>query len=323
MWVFTLLLCVALAFAAKSYHKFDIEDAEELFEEFIKNHNKHYADEDEKAWRFIIFKHNLELINRQNAKSDSAAFDINMFTDLTPEEFIIIYTGYRGLNASNCDSQEPNFKTAPDAFDWREQNKVTGIRNQERCGACWAFGAVGNLESQYAIKYNQILDFSEQQLVDCDKNSFGCSGTQDLAYPFMYWMEHGPMLEEDYKYEGSDGTCRADDSKAKAKISGCVAYSTNDEEALKKALHDVGPLAIAIDATSIMHYNHGVMDGCTCNSINHAVLLVGYGTEKDIPFWVIKNSWGADWGEDGFFKVKRGVNSCCMMDDTMVTAVLA
>ncbi|XP_028167653.1 thiol protease aleurain-like [Ostrinia furnacalis] len=271
-----------------------------------------------------IFKDNLKKINERNKKSKTAVFGINRFTDLTTEEVLQMYTGYRLNDPYECPpAHDSPDMTPPESLDWRDKNKVTRVKDQGNCGSCWAFSAVGNLEGQYAIKHNELQEFSEQQLVDCDKYDFGCGGGL-MDHAFIWLQKNGGIeLEKDYPYEGKDNKCNFDNSKAFATVSNCVRFNvTNNEEMLKQYLATTGPLSIAVDAMPMAAYTGGILDDCASNDLNHGVLLVGYGTENGEPYWLIKNSHGTTFGDNGYIKIRRGINLCNIMGSEIITTVL-
>ncbi|XP_050667715.1 uncharacterized protein LOC126967282 [Leptidea sinapis] len=213
----------------------------------------------------------------------------------------------------------------PDSFDWRDKNVVTPVKNQGACGSCWAFSCIGSVESQYAIKNQRLALFSEQQLVDCDDRSFGCAGSMGIDYPFLYLMEKGGLLESDYPYIGMDGVCQYKQEKVQVKLSGCRSLVVNgDEEKLKALIYKYGPASIAVAASELKSYRGGIVSDYTCYdySVNHAVLLVGYGSEGGVPYWIVKNSWGSEWGENGFFRMQRGVNCLNLLVAEPVQAIV-
>ncbi|CAH2104173.1 unnamed protein product [Euphydryas editha] len=316
------VLCVGIT-SAKPMIQYLLRNAPDHFEDFIKTYNKEY-DETEKAIRYGIFVKNLENINILNQKSNDTTFDINKFSDLSTEEFIQRYTGYRHSNVSNycINSDQLDLKPVdvPEEFDWRQKGVVTRVKNQ-MCNSCWAFSATGTVESAYAIKTRQQVVLAEQQLIDCDKQSDGCNG----GYPIKalkYFQDNGAMTEDDYPYEAKNGQCRFNSQKVKAKVKNCVLVQGNEDGFVEKLLQ-IGPLSIALDAEPVQHYKGGIMKtDCQGTKVNHAVLLVGYGKGEDgTPYWLIKNSWGADWGEKGYFRIHRGVN-CVLVADTTPAGVV-
>lgn len=287
-----------------------------------------YNDTQEKAYRYKIFKHNLEEINIKNQVEDHAVFSINKFSDMSKSEIISKYTGLSlpSLMQENfCRAiildGPPN--KAPINFDWRQYNAVTPVRVQGNCGSCWAFSTLAGIESQYSIKYNKQISLSVQQLVDCDTSNMGCAGgLLHTALEQIINAGGGVLQEEDYPYKGVDKQCNLPHNNFAVQVLGCYRYIVMNEEKLKDVLRAVGPIPVAIDAASIVDYSRGIIRTCTYYGLNHAVLLVGYGVQDGVPYWTLKNTWGDDWGEHGYFRVRQNVNSCGIINDLASTAVI-
>ncbi|CAH0700310.1 unnamed protein product [Spodoptera exigua] len=205
---------------------------------------------------------------------------------------------------------------------FRENLKKANILNAQ--SEHTRFGAI---ESQYALKNGKLAEFSEQQTVDCDKGSGGCGGGL-MTSAFSTIMEMGGLeSESDYPYIAKSQSCQFDAGKVAVKLSGCTNYKLKSQERLKELVATVGPIAIAVKASNFQGYHGGVMKDDLCNygQINHAILLVGYGTEDGKPYWLAKNSWDTTFGEDGYIKFPRGDNydSCGVMNDFMASPILA
>ncbi|XP_030749405.1 cathepsin L1-like [Sitophilus oryzae] len=293
------------------------------FQSFKLEHGKTYQNPAEETARFAIFRDNLRSIERHNARYEQGletyTQGINKFADMTHAEFkAMLKLQYRGKPAmkSTKNFELPKEATVPDSIDWREKNAVTEIKNQGFCGACWAFAVTGTTEGAYAIKTGNLTSLSEQQLIDCAlEMNIGCQGGQ-LEENFPYIEEYGLESEADYPFEGTDGTCRYDSTKVVTYVSSYVAFN-GSEDKLKEAVGTAGPVAVGIDADYIQLYESGIFSDSDCNpkALDHAVLVVGYGTENGTDYWLIKNSWGASWGESGYFRFLRGVNQCGIQAD--------
>jgi cathepsin F len=326
--ILILFVLLGLSFSSNILTASD-ESIFEQFQDFLKIYQKRYTTIEEFQLRWEIFRENyknIETFNYMAAASNEEVTHENgvtQFFDLTPEEFA---KQYLTLNISHLQkikalkSQNKliaNFHdgAAPEAWDWREKGVVSVVKNQGMCGSCWAFSAVGNIEAQYAIKTNQSVLFSEQQLVDCDKVDQGCNGgLMEDAFKYVEGA-HGIMQASDYSYSGKQGSCKYEESKALAKVTGYKFAGTEDENQIKQILYENGPLAIAINATPLQFYFGGVFNPwfnwmCNPKSINHGVLLVGYGVSGSKAYWIVKNSWGSGWGEKGFFRIIAGKGAC-------------
>lgn len=237
---------------------------------------------------------------------------MNRYADLTNEEFVKVFTGFKfqGLPPdTNVTQRSTSFTVA--TFDWRGR-AVTSVKRQEKCGACWSFAAAGALEGQIYLKKKRLISLSPQNLIDCvetDETS-GCSG--GIMTDAYEWISHnGIESESDYQYEARDDrSCRYQPLKRNASCSGFYQLPFGSEDDLKRFVATIGPISVGIDAKyeTLQFYSSGVYYEPNCDplNINHAVLVVGYGTdENDQDYWIIKNSWGIFWGENGYLRFVR------------------
>jgi len=218
----------------------------------------------------------------------------------------------------------------PESHDWRAYGAVSGVKDQGQCGSCWAFSTVGNIEGQYAIKYKQMKLFSEQQLVSCDNYDGGCQGGW-MERAMTYIQYNGGLTTSDvwpyYSGNNNAGYCyQISQNQVAVQVVKSEILST-DETEIKKALYSRGPLAVVLNAgASLQYYVKGIIDlsSYDCNpwNLDHAVLIVGYGTENGKDYWIVKNSWGYWWGENGFFRIARGKGTCGI-NAHVVTATIA
>nr|XP_003707276.1 PREDICTED: uncharacterized protein LOC100880620 [Megachile rotundata] len=295
-----------------------------LFEDFVKTYNKTYLSAKEKADRYKVFRKNLKMIEKlRKFEQGTAVYGVTMFADLTPEEFKTKYLGLKtNLNQENdIPLQEaviPDIDLPP-KFDWREYNAVTPVKDQGQCGSCWAFSAIGNIEGQYAIKHKKLLSLSEQELVDCDNLDDGCGGGYMInAYKTVEKLG-GLELETDYPYDARNEKCHFLKNKAKVQVASALNI-TNDEKKMAQWLVKNGPISVGINANAMQFYFGGVSHPfkflCDPANLDHGVLIVGYATstyplfKKKLPYWIIKNSWGPKWGEQGYYRVYRGDGTC-------------
>uniref|UniRef100_A0A914QJL4 Peptidase C1A papain C-terminal domain-containing protein n=1 Tax=Panagrolaimus davidi TaxID=227884 RepID=A0A914QJL4_9BILA len=204
----------------------------------------------------------------------------------------------------------------PNAFDFRTYGKVTSAKNQGSCGACYAFAASAAIESQYLIKFNQSLDLSEQFIVSCNTVTLKCAGGSS-AMSFYYTSKYGIPLESCQPYTNSDGVCSTKCDNQKYFIDG-YHHNGYDESTYALQLYNYGPAAMSMYLPrALLSYRSGIMSlpeaACKADQISgHAVLLVGYTDD----YWIAKNSWGPGWGENGYFRFKRGQNFCGMTGET-------
>ena len=255
-----------------------------------------------------------------NAAAEQHGFTLklNKFSDLTNSEFVKSHNGYRMPKQASTHKAvfvpDPHFQV-PSTVDWRDKGYVTEVKDQGSCGGCWAFGTTGALEGQHFRKTRKLVSLSEQNLIDCDSMNKGCEGGLPFL-AFEYIKDNGGIdTEESYPYEGEDGTCRYSTASIGANCTGYVRVERFNEDALVNATASVGPISVGIDANhySMMHYSSGVYYEPACSEINldHAVLVVGYGTENGQDYWLVKNSWGTDWGENGYIKMARNRKNNC------------
>jgi len=290
------------------------------FEAFKTRFNKQYPDQYEEAARFAVFCASLERVNKKNKLQNTNVWGVTKFSDITPEEFRKTHLGCRSQNQiqnktlTSTTTRTVGPQVSPASFDWRtsSQNILTPVYNQEQCGSCWAFSATESIESQWALAGNQLASLSVQQIVDCDTTSDGCEGgwTQN-AYNSVI-QEGGQDSWQSYPYTAQDGTCQFDSSNVAAKISSYENVYPNNEPQMASWLAQYGPVSICVDASSWNDYGGGVMSASQCgNSIDHCVLAVGYDTTANPPYWIVRNSWGTDWGvQSGFIYLQFGQNTC-------------
>ena len=302
------------------------------FQKFIKKYNKKYESMNEYLARYEVFKQNVMLTFRSERTYKTG---ITKFSDLTKQEFAKIYLNlnYDAMAMANFEPITVKVSNAaPSSYDWRNQNRVSAVKDQGSCG----FATVANLEGLYAEKKGVIKTFSEQMLVDCDTSDSGCNGGL-MEYAFTWLKKNGGiMYEADYPYKGTKSTCKSDKTKyADMKITGYKklgsswsTWSPVDEDEIKEFLYQTGPLAIALNADPLQTYSSGILDltssKCPSSGINHAVTLVGYGSDSatGLDYWIIKNSWGKSWGESGYFRIRRG-NGTCGVNCYITTALVS
>ncbi|KAL3532698.1 hypothetical protein ACH5RR_006219 [Cinchona calisaya] len=288
------------------------------FARFAHRYGKSYETVEQMKLRFDVFRQNLRMIRSHNKKGLSYTLAVNEFTDMTWEEF----QKHRLGAAQNCSATtKGNLKltnvVVPETKDWREAGIVSPVKNQGHCGSCWTFSTTGALEAAYSQAFGKGISLSEQQLVDCagDFNNFGCNGGLP-SQAFEYVKYNGGLdTEQAYPYTGVDGECKYKSQNVGVQVLHSVNITLGAEGELKYAVGTVRPVSVAFEVVDgFRHYNGGVYTSNNCGStpmdVNHAVLAVGYGVENGIPYWLIKNSWGADWGVDGYFKMERGKNMC-------------
>ena len=304
------------------------------FQRFIKKYHKKYSSVNEFLARYEVFKRNTLTTFQEN---NSYKTGITKFSDLTFQEFSKIYLNlnYDAMAVANFNPYIVKVSNAaPDAFDWRDKGYVSPVKDQGSCGSCWAFSTVANLEGQYYKGKGKMVTFSEQMLVDCDTYDSACNG--GLMENTFTWLKEngGIMTDADYPYVGYKQSCKSDPSKYvdmtitgyKKLGSSSSTWDPVDEEEIKEFLYETGPLAVALNANPLQTYSSGILDKtssqCPISGMNHAVTMVGYGSESGTDYWIIKNSWGKSWGEDGYFRIRRGTG-CCGINCYITTGLVA
>uniref|UniRef100_A0A673W3A1 Cathepsin F n=1 Tax=Salmo trutta TaxID=8032 RepID=A0A673W3A1_SALTR len=298
----------------------ETEDFVELlgqFKEFMVRYNRTYSSQEDTDRRLRIFHENLKTAEKlQSLDLGTAEYGVTKFSDLTEEEFRTLYLNpllsQQKLQRSMKPAAMPH-GPAPPSWDWREHGAVSPVKNQGMCGSCWAFSVTGNIEGQWFVKTGKLVSLSEQELVDCDTADQACGGgLPSNAYEAIEKLG-GLETETDYSYTGKKQSCDFTTDKVTAYINSSVELS-KDENEIAAWLAENGPVSVALNAFAMQFYRKGVSHPLKifCNPwmIDHAVLLVGYGERQGKPFWAIKNSWGEDYGEQGYYYLYRGSRLC-------------
>ena len=291
---------------------------EEQFRDFLSIYKRGYGTDSEYQYRLGVFAANLDTIAELNAANPTATFGVNLFADRTPEEmkqrmgFIhpagqklteeqIVPTTRKHIAPATSSNISNNI---PNSVDW--SSMWNGVKDQGQCGSSWAFSATAAFEAAYAIKQGKShveTLRSEQELIDCDSQSFGCEGGS-MENAFKYLQSHRFCTEKQYPYHAKVQTCQESQCIAQPRVKAFVHVKPDDQE-IASALISIGPLSIAVDASSFQFYSGGILS-CSYKQINHGVVLVGYGEENDVQFWKIRNSWGNGWGEGGYLRFVKG-----------------
>jgi len=263
-----------------------------------------------------IFNKNLADIVKHNAESEDLWLAPNKFMTMHSDAFKKYVKGRsqtRHLFQGAAQQTELDFSAVPASIDWRETpGVVTDVKDQGSCGSCWAFSSAETLESHLAIATGSTPKLSPQQIVSCAPNPNHCGGTggcdgstQPLA--FDYTKTAGITTDENYPYTQKTGKCHTSKIDPVAYNDGHVELTSNNYTELVTAAGTKGPIAISIAASGskFQFYGGGVLSKCNDYVMDHAVQLVGYGTDKGKDYWLVRNSWGTGWGEAGYIRLHR------------------
>jgi cathepsin H len=306
------------------------DSIETEFLNFKKHFNKSYGSPSELKYRFEVFKKTLERIERNNSdRTKTHRSAINKFSDLTFTEFKAQYLTKMNRSA-DIHSNERLLKISPVKRDWRlKKGAVNKVKNQGSCGSCWAFSTNASLETAVWQKTKKSVSLSEQELVDCAKGKYdndGCDGgLQDEAYKYI--VDNKIATEKAYPYRGRDQKCSRRNKKAKGRV------AVSDFKYVKKGVNGLlaasakQVVSVSIEVRDdFMDYASGVYSSdSTCGrDLNHGVALVGYNTSVKRPYFIVRNSWGPEWGIDGYVRMSigKGQGTCGIANDTNVVAVL-
>lgn len=296
------------------------------FAAFKEQYGKIYGSSEEEAYRAAVFDRNMLRAAEQQRANPNARFGATPYSDMTEAEFKAFHSADAKGQPKRARNEAPPLPRAntPSQVDWRTKGAVTPVVQQGGCGSCWAFSTVGNIEGQWFLAGHNLTKLSEQELVSCDFIDGGCGGGfPDDAFTWLLARKHGVIATaESYPYTSGSGdvaACKTDGLVAGAQI---TAYQdiARDEEVMAAHLAAKGPLSVCVDATTWQTYQGGVVTNCASSGIDHCVLAVGYDTAANPPYWIVKNSWGTGWGEEGYIRVEYG-KGMCLIDKLVQTAV--
>jgi len=317
--------CLACASSSPAY--------DQQWNSFKQDFGKVYNGDADEQHRFNVFKRNVDFIMSENMKNHTYILGMSPFADLMHEEFIASYVGGSGAMdfvGAYLGTFTGSDLSIPASIDWSTKGAVTGVKNQGQCGSCWAFAAVGAVESRVQIATGNLYKLSEQQVLDC-AGAGSCHGGSPSS-ALNYASEVDMCTERSYPYSGTRshhahcGSCSI--AVQRGIVLGYRSVARDSETALMAALSE-GPVAVSIEADhpAFQHYVAGIIKSNCGTRVDHAVLAVGYGSSRTGQhFWNIKNSWGRLWGELGYVRLARGMGGageCAILSKPVYPVVTA
>ncbi|XP_041845755.1 cathepsin O [Melanotaenia boesemani] len=315
-----LFICLYCGNVSSSEARIKLNDSSADFETFTKKFNRMYEVDGEEFNRRHLYFQNAAMrhiyLNSFPTEPQSAKYGINQFSDLSQNEFRDLYL--RAISNRAPVFSGLSIEGLPAKFDWRDKAVVAPVQNQLACGSCWAFSVVGAIQSVCAIKGSQLEQLSVQQVLDCSFRNEGCNGGSPAQA--LTWLKQTRVklvAQSEYPYKAKTGIChffsQSHDGVALKNFT--VHNFSGQEEAMMGQLVEHGPLVAIVDAVSWQDYLGGIIQHhCSSQWSNHAVLVVGYDTTGEIPYWIVQNSWGTSWGNEGYVYLKIGGNMCGIAD---------
>merc|ERR1719223_960044 len=300
----------ALQYTAQNGEVEMMQPSDYEFMRFVTEHGKSYGTKSEFEFRSVVFKQALAEIEEINSQNGTHTVGVNFLADMTKQEKSKLL-GYKGTKTHhNTIILEEKYE---DEVNWVTKGAVTPVKNQGQCGSCWSFSTTGSVEGAMFMKTGKLQSYSEQQLVDCSGSfgNMGCNGgLMDNAFKYI---EKNPLeLESDYAYTAKQGKCQYDSSKGQGQVAAFTDVKTNSVDQLKAALNKQ-PVSIAIEAdqSAFQYYTKGVISKGCGQQLDHGVLAVGYGTLDNTDYFLVKNSWGASWGDQGYVRIAASSKNVC------------
>lgn len=297
------------------------------FDSFRKLFQRTYADNSEEFLRRQLYYQNSTkrhaYLNSFSSTPQSAKYGINNFSDLSQQEFRDLYLGASADRAPRFSGLKT--EGLPAKFDWRDKGVVAAVQDQQACGSCWAFSVVGAVQSVHAISGSALAQLSVQQVLDCSFQNKGCSGGSPVRT--LNWLQRTReklVPKTEYPYKAENGICHFfSQSHGGVAVKNFTAHDfSGQEEAMMGHLVERGPLAAIVDAVSWQDYLGGIIQHhCSSQRSNHAVLVVGYNIMEEIPYWIVQNSWGTTWGNEGYVYIRIGGNVCGIADSVAAVAL--
>jgi C1A family cysteine protease len=319
------MLCTAYAYLGGNCGNVSIE-VEAAFVDHMSLYGLNYGTQEEYEFRRNIFAEKTVKMNEINSSQTSFTVGYNKFTTYTDFEYKRLLGAKVMPEAAKKEVKLLNTSNLADAVNWIDAGAVNAVKDQGQCGSCWAFSAACAIEGAHFLKSGSLLSLSEQQFVDCDTTSYGCNGGWQYA-AFTYAEKTAEDLEADYTYHAADGTCKDSQYTGQVNVASYQNVQANSVAQLKAAIA-AAPVSVTIEADQYVFqgYTSGVMDSTACGTnLDHAVAAVGYGTESGQDYYLVRNSWGASWGDAGYIKIAavEGPGICGIQMQSLYPATTA
>uniref|UniRef100_A0AC34R209 Peptidase C1A papain C-terminal domain-containing protein n=1 Tax=Panagrolaimus sp. JU765 TaxID=591449 RepID=A0AC34R209_9BILA len=298
-----------------------LEINDTLFDAAVKHFDIKLQNDTDKYLKAQKFMENIARAQNLTKEIPSAFFGVTNFSFMDLDEFKNNYLmkpisikDIPKLNTTPIVSLISRTKRAAKSVDLRK-NAVNPIKNQGTCGCCWAFTTVSTMETAYYKKKGKLIDLSEQQFVNCDTQNAACSGGW-MSTAYNYAQTSGIPLESANIYQAMKGTC-TNATGQMVNVANYTQLNSNDITRIMNALNQGYSVGIAMKSGTypFMYYRSGILSNsndCTDDTVDHAVVIVGYGTQNGTDYWIVRNHWSTLWGEEGYVRIKRGINYCNM-----------
>ncbi|OHS93638.1 Cathepsin L1 [Tritrichomonas foetus] len=321
--IITVMISFGMSFPLYQVHE------EKAFISWMRSHNIVYTS-DEYHIRLGIYLTNARYVQEHNSRNPSFKLSLNKFSTHTPTEYKAIlgfnpkYENIRKVKFGKISNPETNI----DQLDWRDKGIVNDIKDQGKCGSCWAFSGVQCIESAWVLAGNPLERFSEQSVVDCTTSCGGCQGGgYYIAFVHIRSVQSGKLNpESEYPYTATDGNdCEFSLHSKVGNLKNFYDVRYSNETDLAICCANYGPACCSVDAShaSFQLYSSGIYDEpeCSKTTLDHGVGLVGYGVENDVKYWIVRNSWGKAWGEEGYIRMLWDNNQCGLATRSMIVTV--
>jgi len=306
----------------QNFQTVTVAEHAQWFEQFKAHFGKKYATEAEHAHRFTVFRAALAAAEERNHAGE-AIHGITKFSDLAPEEFRAQFLGYKPKANSfvpEVRALPPTKLNASASVDWRNKGILTPVKDQGRCGSCWAFSATEQIETDAAIATGKLYTLSPQQITSCDTTDLGCNGgNTETAYDYVV-SAGGLDTEASYPYTsgrlGVTGTCKVETAAEVVSIKGynTISNRASGESSMVTQMQK-SPMSVCVDAESWQTYTSGIVGASCGTQLDHCVQAVGLTTTGAKPYWIVRNSWATDWGVNGYIYVQQGIDACGIAKD--------